>query len=993
MRSLATLRRVRNDAAVPLTSSRGGANGIGGVGAASTTDLLSKMSAVPTLFSVVNRTSTAVAALDWHLYRVPSDGRHDPGEDREEITTKHAAVDLWRDPNPFMSTEDLVEACQQHLDLVGETIMVVTKAGRIPIELWPVRPDRMTPVTDPTKFLVGWIYKDPDGGKIPLGADEVIQIKMPNPMDPYRGLGPVQALLADLDSMRYSSEWSRNFFLNSAEPGGVIELPTHLSDPQWDEFVQRWQEQHRGVNRAHRVAVIEHGGKYVPRGFSMRDLMFPELRAMGRDTVYEAFGVSLATMGVTEGVNFAAAKAARTQFAELLTVPRANRWRGALNRQLLPMFEPGTAKRKPGMPVKRTVEFDYDSPIQGDNESEDAERTSKATAAQTYVTAGWSAPSVQEALALPDGLVYGTPDEQGDPDRDLMLQLVMAAPDTFGAQLLPLLLPNVEGLAEALKPPEPPGMGGPEELDEDGNPIPPDEQEEADTGGDAPPVPPAAGPPKAHAPAPVRLASDDELAALGAAWEAALEQVMSRWPDLQAGQRAQLRTQIAAAIDAGDVGALAALQVDSTASAEAIHGALTTLAVIAAAQVVDANPGIGLTAAVPDDVLAQRASTVAALLAVGHALAAAREALRLAVPGASGSQVAADVDAELREASDAGARGQIGGALTGAANRARVDTMASGPVGSIYADETLDGSTCEPCRRHHGRFVCTTDDLGPYDRLYTALGGYVDCEGRARCRGTVTGVWRPATTSDPLIPPGREAPGSAAGELPTAGRHSAPDWDEESHPRDPDGKFRHGGAGRASLDDWADDVAGLADMEPADDGDNRLAEIWRIQGFDGKPRVVSAAEFDALPERDYITLHRGIGGNDAAEYAEQFRSGEAFPGLGVFGNGTYTSTNAKTGAAYGRTGVVMRMAIARDARIVSFADLVNAADDMPILDQDDAHGEVFGNMGRLASALGYDAIAMRSSTGGADDYEFIIQNRSALIVDGTDTRGANADGP
>jgi hypothetical protein len=31
-------------------------------------------------------------------------------------------------------------------------------------------------------------------------------------------------------------------------------------------------------------------------------------------------------------------------------------------------------------------------------------------------------------------------------------------------------------------------------------------------------------------------------------------------------------------------------------------------------------------------------------------------------------------------------------------------------------------------------------------------------------------VWRPQTTTEPLIPPGREAPGAAAGELPTAHR-------------------------------------------------------------------------------------------------------------------------------------------------------------------------------------------------------------------------------
>lgn len=990
MRSLATLRsRVRNDAPVPLTSSRGGGGAIGGGTGASTTDLLGKMGAVPTLFSVVNRTSTATAALDWHLYRVPSDGRRDPGEDREEITTKHAAVDLWRDPNPFMSTADLVETCQQHMDLVGETIMVVTKMGKIPVELWPVRPDRMTPVTDPTKFLVGWIYKDPDGGKIPLNAEDVIQIKMPNPSDPYRGLGPVQALLADLDSMRYSSEWSRNFFLNSAEPGGVIELPTHLSDTQWDEFTTRWQEQHRGVNRAHRVAVVEYGGKYVPRGFSMRDLMFPELRTMGRDTVYEAFGVSLATMGVTEGVNYAAAKAARTQFAELLTVPRANRWRGGLNRQLLPMFEPSAAKRKPGQPVVRTVEFDYDSPVQGDDESENAERLAKANAASIYITAGFDPVSVAEALGLPD-MQYGT--EEDDPDRNLMLSLIKAAPAALAPTLLPILLPDVEGLADALKPPPPPGFGGAEPpLGEDGKPVPPEDAPPGTDKGAAPhPDGAAPGKPfpgaKDHAHAAVRLASAAELEELGAAWDVALDRVMAAWPDIAAGQRDEVRAQIVAAVDADDLAALASLTVGSAAAAALLVGELTALAATAAGQVVAANPDVALAPVTPEG-LAAVAATVAALLAAELALAAGREALRVAGRGEAGSQVASEVDEALRQRSDASVRAQVGGALTGAANRARVDTMASGPVGSVYADETLDGNTCAACRTIHGRFVCTTDDLAPYDRLYTSMGGYVGCLGGVRCRGTVTGVWRPATTTEPLIPAGREAPFSGAGELPTAGRHSAPDWDEEAHPRDPDGKFGTGIGSRTSLDHWSDAEAGaIADIAMGGPADGRLVAIQHAQGFDGLPQVLDAEQFDALGE-DHQRIYRGIAGGDAQGWADELRDGEFFAGLGTYGNGTYTTTDQGNAAGYARghgwrgadvDGLVVEMALRPDARTIGLQDLRVAAAADERLEGGD-YAKAFGDPGRLAAALGYDAIRMKPDKAEAEEF-LIVLNRRALAV-------------
>jgi hypothetical protein len=96
----------------------------------------------------------------------------------------------------------------------------------------------------------------------------------------------------------------------------------------------------------------------------------------------------------------------------------------------------------------------------------------------------------------------------------------------------------------------------------------------------------------------------------------------------------------------------------------------------------------------------------------------------------------------LRELSDRPQRDALGGALTGAQNRARVATFATGPVGALYADERLDSNTCGPCAAINGRWVCNTDDLGPLEAMYTAMGGYVDCRGGTRCRGTVTGAWR-----------------------------------------------------------------------------------------------------------------------------------------------------------------------------------------------------------------------------------------------------------
>jgi HK97 family phage portal protein len=358
------------------------------------------MGAVGTLFSIVNRTSNATAQGTWHLYRKSESGKK---ADRVEVT-RHAALDLWNKPNPFMTQQEFVEASQQHVDLTGESEWLISRhAGiDIPLELWPIRPDKMQPVPHPTQFLKGWVYTGPEGEKVPLALNEVIQLRMPNPEDPYRGMGPVQSLLADLDSAKYSAEWNRNFFLNSAQPGGIIEVEKRLSDDEFDEMSRRWSEQHRGVRKAHRVAVLEQG-KWVSTQFSMRDMQFTELRKVTRDTILEAFGMNKFMIGVVEDVNRANAEAGETVFARWMLIPRLERIKQALNNDLLPLF--GT--------TGQGVEFDYDTPVPADRAADNNELTAKANAVTALVAAGFDAASVCAAVGMPEmTFVGGRPDVQ-----------------------------------------------------------------------------------------------------------------------------------------------------------------------------------------------------------------------------------------------------------------------------------------------------------------------------------------------------------------------------------------------------------------------------------------------------------------------------------------------------------------------------------------------------------------------------------------------------
>jgi HK97 family phage portal protein len=387
--------QIRDSTPVPYSPTRGGINwgGPGDNGGPSEAELRS-MGAVGTLFSIVNRTSNATAQVDWRLYRKPTATRRSTATGDEAQRTEvlnHAALDLWNKPNPFMARQELVEVAQQHLDLTGECWLLVARNPRskLPLELWPVRPDRMAPVPHPTEYISGYVYTGPDGQKIPLQRDEVLFARMPNPLDPYRGLSPVAAAMIDLRGSRDAAEWNASFFRNSAEPGGVIEYDHTLDDAEFNQLTARWREQHQGVNNAHRVAVIEAGGKWVDRKYTQRDMQFAELRSMSREIIREAFGIHAHMLGLSEDVNKANAQMAEISFARWLIYPRAQRIKALLNTQLLPLYG------------ATDLEFDHERTVPEDREADDRERVSKAQAAQLLTSVGYEPAGVLTAVGLP----------------------------------------------------------------------------------------------------------------------------------------------------------------------------------------------------------------------------------------------------------------------------------------------------------------------------------------------------------------------------------------------------------------------------------------------------------------------------------------------------------------------------------------------------------------------------------------------------------------
>lgn len=244
-------------------------------------------------------------------------------------------------------------------------------------------------------------------------------------------------------------------------------------------------------------------------------------------------------------------------------------------------------------------------------------------------------------------------------------------------------------------------------------------------------------------PSPLELQAKTDFEAIQATWEDALAGLVDTWKnDVRALQIEELVAQITALVDAGDIDALGALSVETGAGEQIIAGVMVDLAEEAAEEAAREAGRQGTKVATPDltraeALLAKRAAATDQLLGSALSEAAGRRALAVTTEGSSGAEVATKVREHLEGLTDTYLTDQLGGSLTSAQNTGRFEVMREADPERFLASELLDAVTCENCADVDGREF---DSLEDAEALYPT-GGYVDCLGGPRCRGTIVAIY------------------------------------------------------------------------------------------------------------------------------------------------------------------------------------------------------------------------------------------------------------
>ncbi|MCC6147413.1 MAG: phage portal protein [Anaerolineaceae bacterium] len=283
---------------------------------------------VSAVFACVRVLAETIASLPLPLYQYTTPRGKEKARD-------HALYAILHDmPNPEMSSFDMRNALQGHLALRGNAYMEIeqNRAGKI-IALWPLRPDRMRIMRKSGKLV--YFYRVNAGGEeIPLSSERIFHVRGMG-SDGVTGYSPVALARQSIGLAMATEEYGSRYFGNGAQPGGVLEHPSSLKDDAYQRMRKSWEEAHQGLEKSHRVAILEEGVSYKQIGMAPEDSQFLETRKFQVTEIARIFRVPPHMIADLERATFSNIEQMSLEFVMYSLMPWLVCWEQAIYRGLL----------------------------------------------------------------------------------------------------------------------------------------------------------------------------------------------------------------------------------------------------------------------------------------------------------------------------------------------------------------------------------------------------------------------------------------------------------------------------------------------------------------------------------------------------------------------------------------------------------------------------------------------------------------------------------
>ena len=285
------------------------------------------------VYACVRILSEAIAGLPLHVYKYNDSGGKEKAIDHPLYLLLHD------EPNPEMSSFVFRETLMTHLLLWGNAYAQIVRNGKGEvIGLYPLMPNKMSVDRGEDGKLWYTYNKSKDetstinGSIVKLTPADVLHIPGLG-FDGLVGYSPIAMAKNAIGMAIACEEYGAKFFANGAAPGGVLEHPGTIKDPQ--RVRESWSATFGGSANANKIAVLEEGMKYTPISISPEQAQFLETRKFQINEIARIFRVPPHMVGDLEKSSFSNIEQQSLEFVKYTLDPWVIRWEQSLMRILL----------------------------------------------------------------------------------------------------------------------------------------------------------------------------------------------------------------------------------------------------------------------------------------------------------------------------------------------------------------------------------------------------------------------------------------------------------------------------------------------------------------------------------------------------------------------------------------------------------------------------------------------------------------------------------
>lgn len=251
-------------------------------------------------------------------------------------------------PNPAQGGAELLESIFSFKLISGNAYILAigANADEAPIELYALRPDRVSVIAGHDEMPAGYRYSLGNNRYRDYDTSQVLHLKFFHPLDDWYGLSPVEAAAYSIDQHNQAGAWNQALLQNGARPSGALVMKSdnglggRLGEDQYNRMKVQIDEQFSGAANAGRPILLEGGMDWKEMSMSPKDMDYIEMKNSAARDIALAFGVPPQLLGIPGDNTYSNLAEARLALWEQTIIPHVSNLVDALNNWLTPKFDP-----------------------------------------------------------------------------------------------------------------------------------------------------------------------------------------------------------------------------------------------------------------------------------------------------------------------------------------------------------------------------------------------------------------------------------------------------------------------------------------------------------------------------------------------------------------------------------------------------------------------------------------------------------------------------